>query len=134
MVPAGTHKDAVLAAVRALDHPTAEEVHTHLHRTERVGIATVYRNLARLVEEGALVAREIGDQKRYDPLTEPHVHIHDTEQDRLVDVPLTPKLREALEEIARTHLTEHHESIIELRGRFRTGPGPASLSDTSGKA
>ena len=113
--------DRVLAAVKALDHPTADDVVDHLRRAaDAPSRATVYRNLAHLVDTGRLRMREIGDQNRYDPHTEPHVHVHDRETGRLIDLPLTPKLRDALAELAADVLESQDDCIIELTGRIRT--------------
>ncbi len=110
----------ILDALDRLDHPTADEVFLEVRRhMPKVSLATVYRNLAQLVDDGDARLRDIGGQMRYDRNTHPHVHIHDTRTDRLLDVPLTPKLREALDEIATAYLADHEDSIIELRGHLR---------------
>jgi len=112
--------EAVLEAVRRLNHPTADEVFDHLRAS---GVApsraTVYRNLANLVERGELSVRDIGSHKRYDPFLEPHVHVHDVETGTLRDVPMTPALRAALAEIAEVYLASQADAIIELRGRLK---------------
>lgn len=57
-------------------HPTAEEVYTHVKTLDsKVGIATIYRHLNSLVEQGHL--REINLEKqgvRYDLIDEEHYH------------------------------------------------------------
>lgn len=111
--------DQILHAVRALDHPTADEVYEAMRRQgDTISRATVYRNLANLSAIGRLRVRKIGDQNRYDAHTEPHVHIHDTETGRLIDVPMTPRLRDALNDVAATLLDTQEDCIIEIRGRL----------------
>ena len=57
-------------------HPTAEEVYEEIRQKEPgIGIATVYRNLKRLVEQGKL--RELNLEKqgvRYDLYEQEHYH------------------------------------------------------------
>lgn len=57
-------------------HPTAEEVYAHVKSIDpKVGIATIYRHLSSLVEQGHL--REISLEKqgvRYDLIDEEHYH------------------------------------------------------------
>lgn len=110
----------MLQALHDLDHPTADEVYLHVKQAlPRIGLATVYRNLDALVAKGRARVRDIGDAKRYDPNTVPHIHIHDPASDRLVDVPLTPRLQEALAEVAEEYLSDHQDSVIELRGTIK---------------
>lgn len=116
-------RDAVQEALRLLDHPTADQVFAEVRKdAPRISLATVYRNLGQLVGAGLVAVREIGGQKRYDMNVTPHVHVHDTTTDRLVDVPLTPKLQAALAELASEWLDAHEDSIIELRGTMRKAP------------
>jgi Fe2+ or Zn2+ uptake regulation protein len=56
----------------------------------RVSMGTVYRNLDRFVQEGTLRVRHIGGQRRYDPLTHPHAHLHCLQCDKLMDLPWEP--------------------------------------------
>lgn len=112
--------DVVLDAVHALDHPTADEVFDHIR--PQVSRATVYRNLAHLVDTGRLRLRDIGDQKRYDPHVAPHVHVHDAATGRLIDVPMTPALQEALADAVAGVLDTQQDVIIEVTGRIRSTP------------
>ncbi len=72
-------RSAVLHAVEMVrTHPSAEEVF-HLVRKElpNISLATVYRNLHLLAEEGKI--REVqfeGDVLRYDGITGPHEHFY----------------------------------------------------------
>lgn len=69
------------AAVRALlddldDFRSAQELHELLtERGERVGLATVYRNLQQLTEAGQVDVVRIGDENLY-RACEPHHHHH----------------------------------------------------------
>lgn len=85
----------------------------------RISLGTVYRNLEAILRAGGAVVRDFGGVKRYDVNREPHIHLHDTKTDRLVDVPLPPKLQKALQEVAEEHLESFEGSVIELRGRLR---------------
>ncbi|MDR2090837.1 MAG: transcriptional repressor [Clostridiales bacterium] len=70
-------KDAVKAELVKLGHPTAEELYLSLKgRYPEMSIATVYRNL-RILEEDGLVIRVIGSVdggERFDATTVPHYH------------------------------------------------------------
>jgi len=72
-------RDAVLSAVEHVhSHPSAEEVYRIVRKTlPKISLATVYRNLHLLAEEGKL--REVqfqGDVIRYDGITGPHEHFY----------------------------------------------------------
>ncbi len=84
-----------------------------------IGRATVYRNLAHLSSIGRLRVRDIGEQKRYDPHTAPHIHVHDVTTGRIIDAPMTPQLRDALSAIAAELLETQDDCIVEISGRFK---------------
>lgn len=60
-----------------LDHPTADEVFVRVREAlPRVSLATVYRNLDVLAEQGLVNVIEFpGRPRRYDAITEKHYHI-----------------------------------------------------------
>jgi Fur family peroxide stress response transcriptional regulator len=68
----------VLAAVRdsGRAHPSAETIFARVRdRLPRISLGTVYRNLQRLVDEGAIGMAQLGDRVvRYDPTPSPHDH------------------------------------------------------------
>lgn len=75
-------------AVMALrNHPSARAVHASLSE-EGVAMATVYRQLARMVEEGVLNSFEHLGETRYDTNLEPHAHAVCTACEQIWDVPL----------------------------------------------
>ena len=90
------------------DHPTATEVHTSL-RSTGIGLATVYRHLAGLVEEGTVRAVEHDGETRYDCNTGPHAHAACTRCGELWDVPLPATLAkngvERMSVLDEVHLT-----------------------------
>jgi Fur family transcriptional regulator, peroxide stress response regulator len=72
-------RDAVLRVVEQVDtHPNADEVYRMVRKIlPQISLATVYRNLHLLAEEGRL--REVqfhGDVIRYDGITGPHEHFY----------------------------------------------------------
>lgn len=69
------------------DHPSANEVFTDLQNTG-IGIATVYRQLSAMVDEGILKSFEHSGQIRYDPLVTPHAHFVCSICDEIWDVDL----------------------------------------------
>jgi|MDSZ01.2.fsa_nt_gb Fe2+ or Zn2+ uptake regulation protein len=62
------------AVIKRLDHPTAKEIYHELKPTG-IGIATVYRHLSSMVEDGVLRIFDYDNETRYDPLTSPHAHL-----------------------------------------------------------
>jgi len=85
-------RDVVLEIVRStMDHPTAEWVYRQARRRlPRISLGTVYRNLTRLAEEGAI--REIhtgGHPARFDGNTGRHYHIRCLGCGRVNDLPMS---------------------------------------------
>jgi Fur family ferric uptake transcriptional regulator len=78
-----------------MDHPTAEWVFRQTRRRmPRISLATVYRNLKALVEEG--LVREIhagGHPARYDGNTGRHYHIRCLSCGRVNDLPMSVDTR-----------------------------------------
>ena len=94
-------------AVSRFDHhPTAKEVHQALEG-EGVGLATVYRQLARLVDDGMLGAVDHMGETRYDTNLDPHAHAVCNGCGDIWDVPLptilpsmlTPKRLATVEDV-----------------------------------
>ena len=73
-------------------HPTADEVYRMVRRKlPRVSLATVYRNLELLSEEGKIMKLELaGKQRRYDANTERHYHVRCVRCGRVDDIPIKP--------------------------------------------
>lgn len=69
------------------DHPSANEVFAEL-QSSGIGLATVYRQLSNMVDEGVLRSFEHSGQIRYDPLVTPHAHFVCTVCDKIWDVDL----------------------------------------------
>ncbi len=70
------------------DHPTADELTLRLARGgHRIGRATVYQNLDKLVEAGVIASLSAGDGlRRYDATLEPHQHFICSDTGRIYDV------------------------------------------------
>lgn len=86
-----TNARAVLDMLRAAkNHPTALEVYEVVRRTRpRIGLATVYRILHQLTQQGLI--KELGhrdDCMRYDAQTQRHDHAVCTECGGLLDIPM----------------------------------------------
>ncbi len=57
------------------NHPTIQEIHTKIQNSNsKVGIATVYRNINKLVDEKQIIKLQIGDVSHYDGNINPHDH------------------------------------------------------------
>ena len=68
------------------DHPTAQDIHRDLEGLG-IGLATVYRNLALLAEEGVITTVEHEGEIRYDCNNEPHGHASCTTCGAVWDIP-----------------------------------------------
>lgn len=82
--------ELVLAAVRSAgEHPTAEQVHRCVRSTlPSVSLGTVYRNLQRLVGDGAIGMAQVGSRvARFDPTPEVHDHFVCEVCGRIDDLP-----------------------------------------------
>jgi len=89
---------ALLGLLRALDHPTAIELHQHLAPEDRgMSRKTVYEVLSSFVRVGlAACVTEGGEPYRYEGADDPHYHARCRECDRLFDLPSTaePHIRD----------------------------------------
>ena len=68
-------------------HPNAKAVHASLSE-EGVAMATVYRQLARMVQDGVLNTVEHLGETLYDTNLQPHAHAVCTACEQIWDVPL----------------------------------------------
>ena len=87
-------RDALLALLRNTDtHPSADQVYQALKPGyPGLSLATVYRNLSQLCEQGLAVrGGTVNGQERYDGRTRPHAHFICNRCGRVADLPpLTP--------------------------------------------
>jgi len=89
-------KQAIVENVMARhDHPTAQKIHNDLSALG-IGIATVYRNLATMAEDGLISTVEHDGEVRYDRNVAPHAHAVCNVCDGIWDVPLPSNLPSAL--------------------------------------
>ena len=74
-------------------HPTAEEVLQEVRRAlPGVGLATVYRNLEVLREQGLIrIVTKGRDKRRYDAVVERHYHVRCVQCGRVEDVDLSER-------------------------------------------
>lgn len=112
---------AVLAALRASTrHPTAQEVYDEVRLARhRIGLATVYRILRQLAEQGVIKVWGYGSESaRYDARTHRHDHAFCTECGALLDVPVEIEMpHEALEQAARATGIEMASHEVRIYGR-----------------
>lgn len=112
---------AVLAVLQAsTSHPTAQEVYDEVRRKRpKIGLATVYRILHQLAEQGVIKVCGYGSERaRYDARTHRHDHACCTECGALLDVPVEIKLsREVLEQAARAAGIEMGSHEVRIYGR-----------------
>ena len=112
---------AVLDVVRATrEHPTAIEIYETVKlRRPHIGLASVYRILHQLVEQGHI--KEIGRSEescRYDGQTSRHDHAVCTECGKLLDLPMEVTLApELLQQTAQAAGIELGSYEVRLYGR-----------------
>ena len=114
----------------AADHPDVEELYRRASSLDRrISIATVYRTVRLLEEQGILERRDFGGGRaRYEPSEHgPHYHLIDVDTGRVIEFADAEHAR-VLEAIALRlgfNLVSHR---LELFGRRREGK-PASSSN-----
>ncbi len=82
-------REVILSELRAVKtHPTADELYTQVRsRLPRVSLATVYRNLEWLSEQGLARKIEVGGrQKRFDGDISDHYHVRCQKCGRVADI------------------------------------------------
>ncbi len=92
--PRITHqREVILEELRAVtSHPTADELYDQIRqRLPRISLATVYRNLEWLTDQGLVQKIEVGGrQKRFDGNPEKHYHIRCLNCGKVDDIELAP--------------------------------------------
>ena len=113
----------ILEVVRSTTaHPSAAQVYARVRRRlPRVSLATVYRNLRSLVEEGWLVPVEVpGEPARYEPAGKRHHHHFRCRRcDRLFEL---GGCRRPVPRAPKGFVVESHE--LTLYGRCASCAGP----------
>lgn len=81
------------------DHPTAETLYSDLKlKMPEIGIATVYRNLVELQEEGKIIKiKQQTGPDRFDGNVIPHLHFQCERCTKLIDILLPEKIKEKLD-------------------------------------
>lgn len=82
-------RECIMQILSATDsHPTANYIFDRVReQIPNISLGTVYRNLARLCEEGRIIRIESGDAaERYDARTTPHYHIQCVKCGAVADV------------------------------------------------
>ncbi len=119
-----TNARAVLDMLRASpDHPTALEVYEAVRRSRpRIGLATVYRILHQLTEQGLIKELEYGSGcSRFDARTCRHDHAVCTECKALLDIPQDIQFsNEALQAAAQSAGFELGSHEVRIYGRCTT--------------
>ncbi len=115
---------AVLDVLRASpNHPTAQEVYESVRGTRpRIGLATVYRILHQLTEQGLIKELEYGSGcSRYDARTCRHDHAICTACGALLDIPEDVQLSaKALQAAAQSTGFELKSHEVKIYGRCTT--------------
>src|SRR3954451_19534198 len=111
----------VLAA--AVDHPDANELHKRVaERDQRIAVATVYRTVKRLEQEGIIERHAFLDGRaRYEPgSSKHHDHLIDTQTGKVIEFS-SPEIERLQAEIATQLGYEIVGHRLELYGRPKQG-------------
>lgn len=84
----------VRTLANTVSHPTAEEIYAEVKKScPKISLATVYRNLRMLAEEGeVLVLHTSDDKEHYDGTVAPHAHLCCPRCGKVSDFPLSTEL------------------------------------------
>lgn len=108
---------------RVRSHPSADELHRRVRRRlPRISLATVYRNLEMMSEQGVVLKLDLGgSQRRFDGDVSEHHHVRCTCCDRVDD--LTGQLPCCLEKAFKSQngykITGHRLELIGLCPKCR---------------
>ncbi len=109
----GGKKERVLQELRGRhDHPTAEDLYLALRdKGEEISLASVYRALRSLADEGLVATLPLAPADRFDSNTAPHYHFHCRQCGRVLDLdlPYKPELDLSLEELG---FSVHHHTLV----------------------
>ena len=112
---------AVLDVLRETDtHPTAQEIYeTVRYVRPQIGLATVYRILHQLTEQGLI--KELGDSEaRYDAHTARHDHAVCTQCGALLDIPMNIVItNDVLQQAAQAAGVELASHELRIYGRCK---------------
>lgn len=121
-------RQVVLQTVRTMcDHPTAEDIYCEIHHTHpSISRGTVYRNLARLAEEGEIRrVAHLNAADRFDFALHPHYHFRCTACNKVFDVDL-PYKHELIEEVP-------NQQGLDIRGCEITFTGLCPVCNRQGE-
>ena len=97
-----SRRDAVLRNLQSrCDHPTAAELYASVREEiPNISLATLYRNLKALCDEGVILRLSSETEEHYDACTVPHPHLQCEKCGRFYDLPaLSSKTAEQLHAI-----------------------------------
>lgn len=100
-----SRRDAVLHNLQSrCDHPTAAQVYASVREEiPNISLATLYRNLKSLCDDGVILRLSSETEEHYDAVTVPHPHLQCEICGRFYDLPALPvAVSEELETIRTT--------------------------------
>jgi Fur family ferric uptake transcriptional regulator len=116
---------AILDALeKSRSHPTAHQVHQMVRRRlSQISLATVYRNLELLADQGLIQKLELGGaQMRFDGSPAEHYHVRCVSCGRVDDVAARPpiSIRRAARRVKGYQILGHRLELIGLCARCKT--------------
>lgn len=107
------NRQAILECLQTTDiHPTADWILDRLRPSyPNLNLATVYRNLIQLKEEGLIQSMGVvAGQEHFDGGMTPHAHMMCSRCGKITDVPLTGEMEQIMDGISRQTGFEVHTS------------------------
>lgn len=116
-------RELILNSIRnRMDHPTAEILYADLkNQMPKIGIATIYRNLAELCESGEIIKiKSKSGPDRYDGNLDPHIHFECNSCCEIYDIEMqstaTKKIENEIRRLAEDIGAEYLNSSISIEG------------------
>lgn len=108
-----TQRLAVLEAIDVLGHTTSDELIAYMSRIHSdVSLATIYRNLSILIEDGQVKKLKLGDSDIYETVKEKHYHFICKGCGNIIDIPTTSDVKISLPKNLMGHEIDEHDIVL----------------------
>ncbi len=106
--------------MKTRDHPTAEQLFLEVKKEiPTITLATVYRNLNKMSEDGEIIRLEVNGEFHFDAHTEPHLHFVCEKCGRIMDFyddNITNDITMISKKLSKNHGFEIKDSEIIIKG------------------
>lgn len=103
----------VKEAIDVLGHPTSDELILYMNKTHPdVSLATIYRNLSILLEDGVVKKLKLGDSNIYETVKEKHYHFICKECQSIIDIPINEENEIMVPKEMMEHIIIDHDLVL----------------------